>query len=70
MGDGVGIGMAWHLQRPLELSVGDFAVGQPEALGLASLTGQLPHHLHRCGVHHLGEEGWWSGHCELERGRK
>ncbi len=54
--DGMGIDVAGQLDWSLEDSVGDPAVGQPEALSLASLTGELPEDLHRAGVHHLGEE--------------
>lgn len=54
--DGVGIDVTGQLNRSLEDSVWDPAVGQPEALSLASLTGELPEDLHSAGVHHLREE--------------
>lgn len=58
--DGVGIDVTGQLDWPLESSVWDPAVGQPEALSLAGFTGELPEDLHGAGVHHLGEEG---GRC-------
>jgi len=58
----VGIDVTGQLDGPLEVSVGDPAVGQPEALSLAGLAGQLPENLHGRGVHHLGEEGGGCGH--------
>lgn len=57
MRDGVGVDVTWQLDGPLEVSVGDPAVGQPKTLSLASLARELPKDLHRAGVHHLGEEG-------------
>jgi len=53
----VGVDVTGQLDGPLEVGEGDPAVGQPEALGPARLTGELPEHLHGAGVHHLGEEG-------------
>lgn len=52
----MGIDVTGQLDWSLENSMGDPAVGQPEALSLASLTGELPEDLHSAGVHHLGEE--------------
>lgn len=58
----MGICMTGQLDGPLEITVGDLAVGQSEALSLSCLAGELPQHLHGTGVHHLGEEGWGGGH--------
>lgn len=41
-GDGVGIDVAGELNWPLEVGVRDPAVGEPEALCLARLAGELP----------------------------
>lgn len=68
--DSVGICVTEELDGPLEVTVGDLAVGQPEALSLACLTGELPQDLHCAGVHHLGEEGGSSGHWMGSRGQK
>lgn len=57
-----------ELDGPLEEGMGDPAVKESEALGLASFTGQLPQHLHTAGVHHLGEEGRRGGSCGDKRG--
>lgn len=53
----MGIDVKGQLDWPLEVRVGDPAVGEPEALSLAGLTRELPEDLHRSGVQHLGEEG-------------
>lgn len=68
--DSVGICVTGELDGPLEVTVGDLAVGQPEALSLARLTGELPQDLHGAGVHHLGEESGSSGHWTESRGKK
>lgn len=67
------VGATGHLQGPLEVSVGHLAVGEAEALGLARLAGQLPQHLHRAVVQHLGEEGRGSrdwGRREITQGKQ
>lgn len=59
----MGIDVIRQLDGFLEIGLGDFAVGQPEAFNLASFTRKLPEDLHRTAVHHLGEvrrRGW---HC-------
>lgn len=68
--DGVGIDVTGQLDWPLKESAGDPAVGQPEALSLASFTGELPEDLHTAGVHHLGKEGGRGRHCTESGDRK
>ena len=51
----------------LEDGEGDPAVGQPEALHLPGLGGQLPEHLHGCLVQHLCEETLGGWHCWGQR---
>ena len=46
VGEGVGIDVARQVNWSLKVSVGNPAVRQPEALCHASLTGELPQHLH------------------------
>lgn len=68
--DGVGVNVTVELNGPLEVGMGDPAIGQPEAFSLASLVGKLPEDLHGAGVHHLGEEGGCSWHWMENRGRE
>lgn len=58
----MGVDVTGQLDGPQEVAMGDPAVGQPEALDPAGLTGELPEDLHGTGVHHLGEEVWSRRH--------
>lgn len=65
----MGVDVTGKCFLPLEVGLGDLAVGQLEALYLARLTGQLPEHLHGRLVQHLGEETGRTGYCEGKEGR-
>lgn len=67
----MGIDVTGQLNGPPEIRIGDPAVGQPEALGLACLARELPQYLESAGIHHLGEERrrgrYWAGRATQRR---